>query len=316
MRLGHRLMDIALAISLSVMAPILYLSARYRWRLRAARMIQDKVGVTIVKNQYYEPVFTSRDLTREPDKPRLLPGIDMNIEGQRSILDRFKYVEELKSLDGGVVGDQVYRYDNPMFSYGDADVLYCFIREFKPSKIIEIGCGQSSIVAQMAIRKNKSEDSSYSPRHICYEPFHNGWLGSIGAEFHKLKIENVDLDLFQSLGQNDIVFIDSTHVLRAHGDVEHEFLNILPALPVGVFVHIHDIFTPWDYIRKFLHEDRRFWTEQYMLEAFLSLNPSYEVVLALHDLHVRREPKLYEAIPVLASMPDRNPGSFWIRRRA
>ena len=112
------------------------------------------------------------------------------------------------------------------------------------------------------------------------------------------------------------MFIDSSHVLRAHGDVEHEFLNILPVLPVGALVHIHDIFTPRDYKERFLHDDRRFWTEQYVLEAFLTLNASYEVVLALNDLHRRREPKLYEAIPVLATLPDHDPGSFWIRRRA
>ena len=149
----------------------------------------------------------------------------------------------------------------------------------------------------MALRKNKSENPDYECRHICYEPFHNGWLGDIGAEFHKLKIERVGLELFKSLRPNDIVFIDSTHVLRAHGDVEHEFLNILPVLPVGAFVHIHDIFTPRDYKQQYLREDRRFWTEQYVLEAFLTLNPSYEVVLALNDLHRRREPNALRGHP-------------------
>jgi hypothetical protein len=112
------------------------------------------------------------------------------------------------------------------------------------------------------------------------------------------------------------VFIDSSHVVRSRGDVEHEFLRILPVLPIGVYVHIHDIFTPRDYTRSFMHEDRRFWTEQYILEAFLTLNPNYEIVLALNYMHKRRESKLYEAFPVLADMPDREPGSFWIRRTA
>jgi hypothetical protein len=103
-------------------------------------------------------------------------------------------------------------------------------------------------------------------------------------------------------------------VLKAQGDVEHEFLRILPSLPVGVYVHIHDVFTPRDYPDAFKRYDRRFWTEQYVLEAFLSCNPSYEVGLALNDLHKRRDELLYTRLPVLKTMPDKNPGSFWIRR--
>jgi hypothetical protein len=316
MRLRHRLIDVVLAISLGLVAPVLYLAGRFRWNLRWARAVQDRIGVTIVKNQYYEPVFTDRDLKKTSDQERFLPGIDMNIEGQRQLLERFRYADELLSIDSATVGSSVYHYRNPMFSEGDADALYCFVREFKPQTIIEIGCGQSSIVTQLALRKNKSQDPAYVYRHICYEPFHNGWLSDIGAELHKQKIEDSDLELFKQLQPNDIVFIDSTHVLRPQGDVEHEFLRLLPILPVGVLVHIHDIFTPRDYIDTFLRDDRRFWTEQYMLEAFLTLNPSYEAVLALNDMHTRREPKLYQAFPALVSGANRNPGSFWIRRRA
>ena len=87
-------------------------------------------------------------------------------------------------------------------------------------------------------------------------------------------------------------------------------------IPMGVYMHFHDVFTPRDYVNQFLLDDRRYWTEQYMLEAFLSLNNCYRVVLALHYLHKRREPKLYAAFPLLADRPDRDPGSFWIERVA
>ena len=232
------------------------------------------------------------------------------------MLDRLRFAGELESLDGASVADRVFHYANQdgMFAEGDADALYAFVRLLKPSRVIEIGCGQSSIVIQIAMRRNRSEDPEYDPQHTCFEPFHNGWLDQIGADFQRRKIEQVDLDIFRTLQPNDIVFIDSTHVLRPQGDVEHEFLRILPVLPLGVVVHVHDIFTPRDYIHSFLHADRRFWTEQYMLEAFLSQNANYTVLLALNDLHKRRIPELYRAFPVLRGLPDKNPGSFWIRR--
>jgi len=316
MRLRHRLLDVGLALPLLLAAPVLYLAARYRWFLRLSRRIQDAIGVTLIRNHYYEPVFTERDIPAPSDQVRLLPGIDFNLEGQRATLDRLRFADELLTLDGGSVGGETYRYGNQhdMFAQGDADALYSFIRAFRPQTLIEIGCGQSSIVAELALRKNLSEDPDRPARHVCFEPFHNGWLNGIGAEFRRERIEEIDLAIFQGLQANDIVFIDSTHVLRAQGDVEYEFLRILPILPVGVLVQIHDIFTPRDYTHYFLHENRRYWTEQYVLEAFLSLNPHYEILLALNDMHKRKETKLYEALPILATMPDRNPGSFWIRR--
>jgi hypothetical protein len=318
MRLRHRLIDLALALPLLLAAPILYMAARWRWSLRLSRRIQDAIGVTVVRNHYYEPVFTDRDLPAPPEQVRFLPGVDLNLAGQLAVLDRLRFADELRSLDGATIAGETYRYGNQrgMFAQGDADCLYSFVRSFKPGTLIEIGCGQSSIVSQLAARQNRTEDPDYALRHICIEPFHNGWLKDLGPEYRPEHIQDINLDLFRGLQPNDMVFIDSTHVIRAQGDVEHEYLKILPLLPIGVLVQIHDIFTPRDYAKGFLRDNRRFWTEQYILEAFLTQNPNFEVMLALNDLHKRREPRLYAAIPVLASLPDLEPGSFWIRRCA
>jgi Methyltransferase domain len=315
MRTVDRIIDVVLAPLSVFAAPFLYLAARKRWVLRLTRRVHDAIGVTVVRNHYYEPVFTARELFTPSSKVRFLPGLDFNLDGQIATLERFRFAEELLALDGGVVGDQTYFYANRAFAEGDADSLYSFIRAFKPRTVIEIGCGQSSIVAELALRKNSVEDPDYAPRHVCFEPFHNSWLKGIGAEYVRQRIEYVDLTLFEKLQANDIVFVDSTHVLRPQGDIEHLFSRILPILPVGVFVHFHDIYTPRDYIHQFLYEDRRMWTEQYILEAFLCFNSKYEIMLALHDLHQRKENTLYNAFPVLLNKTDTNPGSFWIRRR-
>jgi hypothetical protein len=233
-----------------------------------------------------------------------------------AILDQFSYSAELEILEDEVIDGKVFRYGNHnrIFAEGDGEALYSFVRCFKPQTVIEIGAGQSTILIELALRKNKAESPGYAPRHICFEPFENAWLETLGPEIRREKIETADLSIFQQLKANDIVFIDSTHVVRPQGDVECEFLKILPVLAPGVLVHIHDIFTPRDYPARFLLERRNFWNEQYILEAFLTLNPHFEVLLAMNDLQKRQEPKLYNAFPMLAKTPAHEPGSFWIRR--
>jgi len=316
MRIRDRLIDAVLAAFSLVAAPFLIGLARKRWGLRLTRRIHDRIGVTVVRNHYYEPVVTDVDLPTPPDRIRDLPGVDLNLAGQRATLAQFRFSNELLALDGAAVGERCFRYSNQddMFGEGDADALYCFIRAFKPRTFIEIGCGQSSLVAQIASRKNLAENPASTMHHFCFEPFHNGWLSEIGADFRRERAQDIDPAIFAALQPNDIVFIDSTHVVRAQGDVEHELLRVLPILPPGVLVHFHDIFTPRDYTDSFLLKDRRFWTEQYMIEAFLTFNSAYEVILALNFLHKDRNPALYEAIPSLAGKPWLEPGSFWIRR--
>ena len=189
------------------------------------------------------------------------------------------------------------------------------IRHFRPRKIVEIGCGQSTIVAHLAIADAKAADSQYSCRQICYEPFENPWLDGLGIEIKRELIEKSDLTLFRSLSPGDIVFIDSSHALRPMGDVEFEFLHILPNLPKGVIVQVHDIFSPRDYPAQWLNVERRFWNEQYLLEAFLSFNKEFEIICSLNHLMHLGSPQFKHAFPILAERgPDPFVGSFWFRR--
>ena len=97
-------------------------------------------------------------------------------------------------------------------------------------------------------------------------------------------VETVDKTIFTCLESNDILFIDSSHIIRPQGDVLCEYLQILPVLQPGVLVHVHDIFTPKDYLDEWLREQGLFWNEQYLLEAFLSGNTDYEIIAALNFL--------------------------------
>lgn len=127
------------------------------------------------------------------------------------------------------------------------------------------------------------------------------------------RVETLDQAIFTSLEPGDILFIDSSHVIRPYGDVLYEFAEIVPALPPGVWVHVHDIFTPRDYPEKWLRAERRLWNEQYLLEAFLAFNSRVEVKCALNWLKHHHFDELSEACPMIAQHPKHEPGAFWFR---
>jgi len=125
----------------------------------------------------------------------------------------------------------------------------------------------------------------------------------------------MDKQLFLELGENDILFIDSSHVIRPQGDVLCEYLEILPTLRSGVLVHIHDIFTPRDYLDQWLIDEVKLWNEQYLLEAFLSCNFEFEIIAALNFLKHRHPAELAAKFPMLGeNIAHCEPGSFWIRK--
>jgi hypothetical protein len=296
--------------------PFLRFAAPRRAYLQSVRGLLDQAGVAVLPYHWCEPIYKSEHIFRNPEQPRPLAGIDWNLATQIDLLKQFKFGAALRALDGRQYRGRTFTYHNDMFGPGDAEALYSMIRHEKPRRIVEIGCGQSTLVARFAIEDAMAEDPQYRCRQICFEPFENPWLDDLGIEIHRKPIEHADLDVFRSLSAGDIVFIDSSHALRPMGDVEFEFLHILPILPKGVIVHVHDIFSPRDYPATWLTEERRLWNEQYLLEAFLSFNSEFEILCALNDLTHRRPAELAAAFPILAERGPTIPvGSFWFRRR-
>src|SRR5205823_145096 len=126
------------------------------------------------------------------------------------------------------------------------------------------------------------------------------------------QVQNIPLAEFQSLAANDILFIDSSHVSKLGSDVNFLFFNVLPSLPPGVIVHIHDIFLPGEFPRQWIQDELRFWNEQYLLRAFLTFNREFEVLLSNAFL-AERHPRLARStFPTAAFLVG---GSFWMRRR-
>lgn len=281
-------------------------------RLALCRRALLWVGVLPVRRHYYEPFVHPDDLRRPLETERELPGIDWNISGQLEFLRELRYAGELLDLTAPSAGAGEFRLDNGSFESGDAEFLYQIIRARKPRRVFEIGSGYSTLLAARAIRRNREEDGAYDCRHLCVEPFEARWLEGLGIAVVRERVEDIGTEFFAELQADDLLFIDSSHMIRPQGDVLHEYLQLLPSLRPGVIVHVHDVFSPWDYPRHWMLEDMRLWNEQYLLEAFLTGNESWRIIGALNLLHRRHFDELRRVCPYL--IRGREPGSFYIQR--
>lgn len=310
-----------------VFSPLTYVYARFFKAMRKrnfknlslSKKIMLRVGVFPIQDHYYEPLFNPGDLKYSLRKDRNLPGIDFNIPEQLDLLKKFRYNEELLKFPMNKAAGKIeFGYDDGPFLSGDSEFLYNMIRHYKPKKFIEIGSGHSTLMARNAIAQNVLDDPAYACDHTCIEPYENKWLEKTDIKILRVMVENADPALFTSLEAGDILFIDSTHMIRPQGDVLYEYLEILPQLKSGVIVHIHDIFTPKDYLTEWVLEQNRFWNEQYLMEAFLSNNKDFRIIGATNFLRHNHYDSFAEKCPVLKKQVEsgieREPGSFWIIR--
>ena len=284
-------------------------------RLPVTSGLLKRIGVFPIRNHYYEPLFDDRQLVTPLDTPRSLPGIDLNVQNQLDLLQRMTRASEFKEwLQQQADGSrESFRFNNAGFEPGDAEFLFQVVRHFRPNKIIEIGSGSSTKVARKALSLN-AQDDGLKARHICIEPYEQPWLETFGEiELIRSKVEDCDIEWRDSLASGDLLFIDSSHMIRPQGDVLYEYLNIIPQLQSGVLVHVHDIFTPRDYLDNWIRRDVRFWNEQYLLEAMLGNSVRYEVVAALNLLKHEHYPELKRVCPYLEN--NHQPGSFYFRIR-
>jgi hypothetical protein len=273
-----------------------------------------KIGVFPIRNHYFEPQFDHQK-TRQPfSTDRNLPGIDWNATEQLKLLATFSFSQELAQIPYKKPDTLDFYLNNGLFESGDAEFWYQLIRSIKPRRVFEVGSGNSTLMAIKAIRRNHEENPAYDCKHVCIEPYGASWLEESGVSVVRRKIEDLDVEFFSELEDNDILFIDSSHIIRPQGDVLFEYLELLPTLNKGVVVHVHDIFSPKNYPEKWVEDEVIFWNEQYLLEAFLSHNSSWQIIGALNYLHHHHYETLKSVAPFLT--PDREPGSFYIKKIA
>jgi predicted O-methyltransferase YrrM len=268
-------------------------------RLLASRAIFDiweRRGYHITPIHFYEPI---------PDASKLPESAWASYEFHVPERRQIELVERAKTYDiAGLEGRHGFTFANGYFTSADAAGLYTVIREYQPRKILEIGSGISTRVALAAL-----EDSGQGEL-ITVEPYEAERMPN--EPTHRTPVQQLPLEVFDELEANDILFIDSSHVAAIGSDVTHLILRVLPRLRPGVLVHFHDIFLPDEYPRSWALELRRFWSEQYLVHAFLLFNDEFEVLWASCYLATRR--------PDLVAWPrpqdaETAPGSLWLRRR-
>ena len=130
------------------------------------------------------------------------------------------------------------------------------------------------------------------------------------SQIIRAPVQDVPLETFQDLGENDILFIDSSHVAKVGSDLTHLIFRVLPCLAPGVLVHFHDIFWPFEYPREWLIEGRA-WNESYFLRAFLAYNNTFEMLYFNSYMAERHQTDVAEHLPLCLCNPG---GSLWIRR--
>jgi predicted O-methyltransferase YrrM len=305
-----------------LLAPVVYFVAHLLKAIRRAgiprmpwcKRVLMHVGIFPIRNHYYEPLFDGRLLRHPLDQNRVLPGIDWNIDEQLQLLKSFCFKDELKDVPSVKIDELTFHINNGLFESGDAEYLYNLIRLKKPTRIIEIGSGHSTLMAIKAITKNQEEIVGYKCKHICIEPYEAPWLDKTGVTIIRQTVEEVNKAIFAALEKDDILFIDSSHIIRPQGDVLLEQLELIPSLKNGVIVHIHDIFSPKDYLKEWIVDNVCFWNEQYLLEAFLTCNRDWKIIGALNYLFHNHYQALKATCRFLTQ--DSVPVSFYIQKTA
>ena len=281
-------------------------------------------GFHLLRKHFYLPIPEDRDLAGFWQTNTEMVGVDTNDGYALELLenvfpiynDEFRKTFRLRPVNDS----SGFHLLNGSFMAIDAQVYYAFIRNFRPRRIIEIGAGHSTLVAAQAGAQNQQTDS-VAPDLTAIDPYPPAFLKAGVPGCSRLienKIQNVSMSEFASLKAGDILFIDSTHVLREGGDVQLEYCEILPRLAPGVLVHIHDISLPKPYPRVYF-EQRRYWNEQSMLQAFLAFNSRFEVIWPGNYMLLKYPEKVCGVFPEYHEMrkafPSSEPSSFWIRVR-
>ena len=274
---------------------------------------------------FHSPVPDLEELEKRRiwNRKSQLAGVDFHPEAQVVYLMKLgeAFGRECDWPATRPAGDsQNFYTENQSFSFGCAASCHCILRYFKPHHVVEIGSGNSSLVISKALLLN-GKDSGEKREYIVVDPYPGRMIeGRLPGmtQLVKERVELLSIDFFDQLNAGDVLFIDSGHTVRIGGDVNYLILDILPRLAPGVIIHFHDIGLPYEYPKIYATNPkfRVFWTEAYLLQAFLCFNHEFDILLAMNYLMTEHREAFQRAFPFYDPLKHRAiGGSFWIQRR-
>lgn len=235
-----------------------------------------------------------------------IPKSFADVSPEPIFADLAKYSTRIDDLADPSRNGVGFSFENTFFTSPDAEVLYCIVRRHKPKRIVEIGSGHSTRIFRMALR-----DGNIDAQLTSIDPHPRVEIDYLADIIIRDVVENVeDSTAFTNLAANDVLFVDSSHELRAGNDMTHIYLKILPFIATGVVVHIHDIFLPYDYRVSWLMEQRITFTEQYLVQMMLQTETDLEVIWPGYYLQ-RTIPNFAEYFPYMGS---RDAQSLWLKK--
>lgn len=230
---------------------------------------------------YYSVIPSLDDINHNNEnKGEFVYGINLRKNFQMKLLNKYINYYNLSDFSENKESNKRYYIKNNWFNFSDAFFLHSFIKHFRPKRIIEAGSGYSTGVMLDTI----DNIINYKPSFHAIEPNPerlNSLIKKKDLEYinlHKDKLQNIEISLFKKLKKGDLLFIDSSHVVKLGSDVKRIFFEILPIINKGVHVHFHDIFNDFEYPNDWTKEGR-YWNEIYFLRSFLTNNNEWEITI-------------------------------------
>jgi predicted O-methyltransferase YrrM len=293
---------------------------------RTVRSVFRGLGFNVARrSDFYSPLPDINQLRRRRDrwdKPSSMAGIDFDVPAMKSTLTTLvqDYLQEYQQFPS--YEENARRGFGPGYTSVDAAVLYMMLRRLRPKRYLEVGSGLSTWYAHLAAKRNQKDGA---PLEIaCIEPYPYAALQQIdGVHLDAMEVQDTSWEPFGRLQAGDVLFIDSTHVVRLDGDVPYLILEVLPRLARGVVVHIHDISFPYNipYPASYwvLSNEQAWpmlWTEAMMLQAFLCFNSAFRVTMSMPYLRYVDEAFVQSTLPMYRPL-DEDPATFsslWIEK--
>ena len=242
------------------------------------------------------------------------PAVDLNLDGQFALLQELAaYYPDLPFPQTATTSRRFY-LANPSYGTYDACVLYGIVRHLQPRRIVEVGCGYSSAAIldlDDAMFGGGLALTFVDPDLAQFRRLLLPGETNRATLFEKT-VQDVPIEVFETLDANDILLIDSSHVSKVGSDVNHLFFKVLPTLKPGVWVHIHDVTGNFEYPRAWFDEGRA-WNEIHVLRAFLMYNRTFKIMFASSLMSDNHHEFLRERMPMCAAGGG---GQLWLRREA